>query len=58
MDLLFLSLAANRVLMRRAIQLSSRNRYANVTIFLRCRHLFVTPQCDDGRKQQDQQMNA
>jgi hypothetical protein len=38
--------------MQRAIQPSSRNRYANVTFFLRGRHLFVTPRCNDERKQQ------
>jgi hypothetical protein len=38
--------------MRRIMKPSSRNRYANVTIFLRGRHLFVTPQCNDERNQQ------
>jgi hypothetical protein len=39
-------------------QPSSRNRYANVTTFLRGRHLFVTPQCQVERKQQNQQMKG
>ncbi|PYJ66402.1 MAG: hypothetical protein DMF38_07125 [Verrucomicrobia bacterium] len=33
-----------------ARQICSHNRHGNVTIFLRGRHLFVTPGCNGARK--------